>query len=124
METTTAAMILQSCYAAAPPPRPRLRPRCLVFEVERVFAAGSQMKENGEVLQSITMYYFVLHWSRRICEVSHFIHKFYPHGMADARQTQLGPRRFRRTSSSTSMPIRLTNIRLFYSFFSDADLMS
>ena len=30
-----------------------------MFEVERVLAAGSQMKENGEI-QSLTLYYFVL----------------------------------------------------------------
>ena len=25
------------------------------------------MKENGEI-QSLTLYYFVLHWSRQVCE--------------------------------------------------------
>ena len=38
---------------------------CLVSEVERVRAAGCQMKENGDT-QSITLY-FELHWSRRVC---------------------------------------------------------
>ena len=53
------------------------RVRCPVFEVERVLAAGGRMKENGEI-ESITLHYFVLRWSRRICGTSHFSAIFSP----------------------------------------------